>query len=228
MNYSLSTPLLDAQIAEIRLKIRLSMNGIVSEQMSQKGIVYKKNYGVSISRIKEIATSYQPNHDLAQRLWLLQIRETMILATLLEPLDKFTSQNAREWISQFNQIELVEQANMNLFCKLPFAYTLACEWIQSENIWTQTTGFILAARIADKLNIKEMKVVIQKAVDTSATTEYHLYKAVGLCLCRLCRINKDIATFILKEIESISLTNSIGQQYISTEVKQEILFLNNL
>ena len=121
MKYLLATPVLDAQIAEIKRKIMLSMNGIVSEQMTKSGISYKKNYGVTIPRIKEIAVGYPSNHDLAQRLWTLQIRETMIMATLLEPLDKFTSQNAREWISQFNQIEIVEQANMNLFCKLPFA-----------------------------------------------------------------------------------------------------------
>ena len=74
MKFYISTPGLDTKISEIRRKIRLSMNGIVSEQMAQKGISYKINYGVSIPRIKEIAKDYAPDHDLAQRLWMLQIR----------------------------------------------------------------------------------------------------------------------------------------------------------
>ena len=94
MKYTLVNPKLEAQITEIRRKIRLSMNGIVSGQMTEKGIHYKKNYGVSIPRIKEIASTYPPSHDLAQRLWNLQIRETMIMATLLEPAGSFQSQQA--------------------------------------------------------------------------------------------------------------------------------------
>lgn len=228
IKYVLTNPELDAQIAEIRRKIRLSMNGIVSEKMTQNGIVYKSNYGVAIPRIKEIAADYVSNHDLAQRLWMLQIRETMIMATLLQPLDKFTPLIAREWVEQFNQIEIIEQATMNLFCKLSFADSLCLEWIQSDNIWVQITGFILVARIIDKLNQAQIAVIIQKAFDVSTSDEFHLYKAVGLILSRLCRKNKETATSILKEIESFSQTTSVGQVYISAEVKQEIIFLDIL
>ena len=228
MKYSLVTPFLDAQLTEIRSKIRLSMNGIVSGLMAQNGIVYKINYGVSIPRIKEIALSYIPNHELAQRLWLPDIRETMILATLLEPTDQFTPEMAREWVSRFNQIEIVEQACMNLFSKLPFAGELCLEWVHSDKIWIQVTGFILATRIFGTLNHTEMIRIIKRGLDLSSTTELHLYKAIGLCLSRFCRKDKQMATYILKEIEAISQTSSISELYISTEVKQEILILNTL
>ena len=228
MKYCLTNPILDAQITEIRRKIMLSMNGIVSEQMTRSGIVYKKNYGVSIPRIKEIAANYDPNHDLAQGLWLLQIRETMIMATLLEPIENFTQKIAHEWISQFDQIEIVEQVNMNLFCKLSFADKLCLELIQSDKLWNQVTGFILAARIVGKLEPDQINIIVQKAFEVSGTADFHLYKAVGLCLSRFCRKDKETATSVLKVIESISNTSSVGQLYISTEVKQEILFLDIL
>jgi len=228
IKYALTNPELDVQIVEIRRKIRLSMNGVVSEKMAQNGIVYKINYGVAVPRIKEIAADYVSNHDLAQRLWMLQIRETMIMATVLQPLDKFTPLIAQEWVAQFNQIEIIEQTTMNLFSKLSFADSLCLDWIQYDNIWVQITGFILAARIIDKLNQAQITVIIQNALDASSSDEFRLYKAVGLCLSRLCRKDKDTATFILKEIESLSQTTSVGQVYISAEVKQEILFLNIL
>jgi len=229
MKFYIANPDLDAQIIEIKKTIRLSMNGIVSDQMTKSGIIYKKNYGVTIPRIREIALRYTPNHDLAQRLWALNIRETMIMATLLEPIDKFTPEIAQTWVLSFNQIEIIEQVNMNLFSKLPFAASLAMQWMQSDkSSWKQVTGFILAARIADKFNRDEIVTIIKVAGKLSDTNDLHLYKSIGLCMSRLCRKDKETATYILKEIESYSFDSSISRQYISNEVKQEILFLDIL
>ena len=228
MKYCLITPVLEAEIAEIRRKIMLSMNGITSEKMTQSGVIYKKNYGVAIPRIKEIASFYTPNSDLAQRLWIIGIRETMIIATLLQPVDRFTPEMANEWATSLQQLEMVEQICMNLLSKLPFANNLCLQWVDSGNVWKQITGFILAARVYDKLTTDEALQLIQKAMKLSTTTEFHLYKALSLCLCRLARKDKETATFISKEMESISDTNLIGQQYISSEVKQELLYLDIL
>ncbi len=228
MKYYIANTDLDLQIAEIRRKIRLSMNGIVSDQMFQNGIFYKKNYGVDIPRIKEITKSYIPNHDLAQRLWNLQIRETMIMATLLEPLEKFSEEMAQNWVKTFNQIEIVEQAGMNLFSKLPFATTLSIKWVNSPEIWIQISGYIVAARMVDTFNQVETTELVHRAIELSEINELHLYKAIALYLSRHCRRDKETATYILKEIEPFSQSSLISQQYIYNEVQQEILFLNIL
>jgi len=228
MKYILATPALDAQIAEIRIKIRLSMNGIVSDKMTQSGIHYKKNYGVSIPRIKEIASGYVPNHDLAERLWLLGIRETMIMATLLEPIDKLTPEMAQYWVSRLTQIEIVEHACMNMFCKLPFARSLCVEWVKSDQRWMQISGFVLAARVFLQLNSDEITVITRQVMEASITADFHLYKAMALCLCRFCRKDKETANNILTMIEPVSGTASAAQQFIYNEVKQEILFLDIL
>jgi len=228
MEYHIANPELDQQIKEIRAKIRLSMNGIVADKMTQNGISYKKNYGVDIPRIKEIAKLYAPKHDLAQRLWSLQVRETMIMATLLEPVDKFTEELAQQWVETFNQIEIVEQTCMNLFSKLSFAASLSLKWIQSDKPWVQISGFILAARIANRFNENEIVTITQQVSTLSDTNELHLYKAIALCLSRCARKDKHTATYILKEIDSFSNSSSTARRYIHNEVKQEILFLNIL
>jgi len=228
MNYFLVSPALDAQIAEIRIKIRLSMNGIVSEKMTQSGLDYKINYGVTIPRIKEIASLYLPNHDLAERLWLLEIRETMIMATLLDPIDKMTPQMVQIWVNRLTQIEIAEQACMNLFSKLPFAGSLCLEWVSSDQQWVQISGFMLAARVFKQIDPDQIRAITEKAREASETADFHLYKAIALCLSRFCRKDKETATNILKLVESISGTESTAQQFISNEVKQEILFLDIL
>ena len=228
MKYTLINPNLEALITEIKRKIRLSMNGIVSDHMTQNGILYKKNYGVTIPRIKEIVSGYTPNHDLAQRLWNLQIRETMIMATLLEPVEAFPPETAQNWVESFHHIEIIEQACMNLFCKLPYANTLCCKWVRSDNSWIQVTGFMLAARVVGLFNQNEITDISKEAIRISDTNNLHLYKAVGLCLSRFCRKDKETATYILKGITAVCRESSTAQQYILNEVKQEILFLNIL
>ena len=118
MKFFISNPVLDKEIVDIKRKITLSMNGVVSDKMRENGILYEKNYGVIVPRIKEIAGEYTANGDLAQRLWAMKYRETMIMATILQPIDEFQITDARLWLAEINQNELAEQIVMNLLVKM--------------------------------------------------------------------------------------------------------------
>ena len=61
---------LHQQLKDIKTRLRLSMNGAVSQSMREKGLVYKLNFGVELPRIKSIAADYGKDHALAQALWL--------------------------------------------------------------------------------------------------------------------------------------------------------------
>lgn len=228
MNFYISNKELDAQIAEIRRKIRLSMNGVVSEQMKISGISYKNNFGVSIPRLREIALEYKPNHDLCQRLWVLKIRETMILSTLLQPAEKFTPELAVERIKEIDQMEMVEQMCMNLLSKMPQAGELILMLIQSDSLWLQITGFMLTVRVYSRLNEAEIAAVISRAFELSDTKEFYLYKTIGLSLSRLCRRDTATAAFVVENIKIRFVSDSIAQNYIVNEVKLETDFLDNI
>jgi len=45
-------------IKEIKTQLRLSMNGVASQSMREKGLAYKINFGVELPRLKEIAKQY--------------------------------------------------------------------------------------------------------------------------------------------------------------------------
>ena len=66
------------------------MNGETSQQMTARGIKYRKNYGISIPHIKEIAKAYSFTPQECERLWMMEIRETMLLAAILMPEDELT------------------------------------------------------------------------------------------------------------------------------------------
>ena len=96
------------QLKDIKTQLRLSMNGVVSQSMREKGLNYKLNFGVELPRIKSIAAAYEKNHDLAQALWKEDIRECKILAGILQPVDTFFPEIADIWVENMPNIEIAE------------------------------------------------------------------------------------------------------------------------
>lgn len=228
MKYFIQNTDLDNKISDIRRKIRLSMNGVVADKMTKDGIIYKKNYGVDIPRIREIAKAYSQNKDLAHRLWALQIRETMIIATILQPVESFTEEMAEEWLVSINQTEIVEQTCMNLFSKLPYAAKLCMKWIESDDKWVRITSIILAARIWRQFDRENVEFLLAKSVELADTSDFHQYKAISLLMCRLCRQGKDVSSLIMNEIKHFENSEKPSLRYIFGEIYNEISFLNFL
>jgi 3-methyladenine DNA glycosylase AlkD len=201
------------------------MNGITADYMKNSGIIYKLNFGVSIPRIKEIAQGYKPNSDLADRLWVIGIRETMIMSTLIQPIEGFKIEKAMSRIDGTDKMELVEQLSMNLLAKLPYATTLCTQCINSPRLWTQITGFMLLLRIYQQFSKSELIQLIDKTFELADTNEFHLYKAIGLSLSRCCRKDASVATYILEKIKMKADKDSDALRYIANELKQETEFL---
>jgi 3-methyladenine DNA glycosylase AlkD len=201
------------------------MNGITADYMKNSGIIYKLNFGVSIPRIKEIAQGYKPNSDLADRLWVIGIRETMIMSTLIQPVEGFKIEKAMSRIDGTDKMELVEQLSMNLLAKLPYATTLCTQCINSPRLWTQITGFMLLLRIYQQFSKSELIQLIDKTFELTDTDEFHLYKAIGLSLSRCCRKDASVAAYILEKIKMKADKDSDALRYIANELKQETEFL---
>ena len=216
------------KVKEILQKLWLSRNGEVASQMRQYGMVYRKNLGVAITRIREIAFDYEPNEETAQQLWTLHGRETMLMAILLQPVNNFSWEMAQSWAQDCDNIETIEFACMHLFSKLPFVNELCCDWCASDKVQLQIMGFILSARNYQNFSDVDRNLIIEKAFENSTTDNFHLYKAISLALCRFCRNGKPIADFILEKMSNFLPQPTAGQQYIMEEVKSEMNFLELL
>lgn len=134
-------------IRDIRKRCRMAMNGVASASMRGYGLNYKLNFGVSIQKIKEIASRYESDKDLAETLWLDGTRELKILATLLYPIGQFSKETANEWVSQVPNQEIREQVCVNLFQVLDFSDQIALEWINEEDENVRATGYWLIVRL---------------------------------------------------------------------------------
>lgn len=134
-------------VREIKGKLRLFMNGVLSQSLREKGLKYRLIFGVELPRLKEIAAGYKQNHDLAQALWKEDIRECKILAAYLQPTDTFAPELADFWMESVHNTELADYLCLVLFRRLPYASQKAFQWMASDNRMETYTGFRLIAHL---------------------------------------------------------------------------------
>ena len=134
-------------VREIKGKLRLFMNGVLSQSLREKGLKYRLIFGVELPRLREIAAGYEPNHELAQALWKEDIRECKILAAYLQPIESFYPEIADIWMEQIHNSELADYICMALFRRLPYASQKAFQWIASNERMTVYTGFRLMGHL---------------------------------------------------------------------------------
>lgn len=226
MKFLLSDPLLDNQLKEIKKNIRLSMNGVAADHLQQNGLQYKQNLGVSITRLKEIASAYQQDFDLAQRLWLLGQRETMILATLLMPKDKIDLKTVDMWMESCSNIELAEQLSMNLFSKCDLVNDIVPVLLKSADVIHLSTAYLTIARAYLIISEENIQLAINKAIDLSSTDDFQLIRTIGVAMGRTCRLSKEQAGSVLSAFDYHSKQNpSQGLQSIIDSIQQEMIFL---
>lgn len=160
-------------VRQIRIDLRHSMNGVASKSMREKGLDYKFNWGVDIVRLREIASRYEADAELAESLWHEQTRELKILATLLYPLDAFDMEKAERWVREITVHEIREQACFNLFGRLSFADRLVENWTDSAEDEIRTTGYGLLCRLAlERRKILE-KAAFRRPLIDRASTDLH-------------------------------------------------------
>lgn len=187
MKFFVLNPELDDKIKRIKTKIRLSMDGVVAEKLTTMGVIYKKNYGVSLPRLQVLANEFGQNYDVALRLWNMRERETMILAILTMPLDKMNEALASEWMLDISNIELSEQMSMHLIPNLSFAKALCFKMMAHEKDWPKICAFQSLARMYATFSEQEVALVSQNVENLLETDNVYLQKSMARCLSRFSR-----------------------------------------
>lgn len=193
-------------IKALKSEFRLYMNGIASKTMRESGIGYKINFGIELPRLKELASQYSKNHELAQALWVENIRECKILATLLQPIESFSSQLADQWVESCPTQELVDVACLNLFQHLPYAPDKALLWILANNEQVKVFGYTLITRmimIHPNLYNDKLYKIINQAVTDAEQCELPIKKITAKLLKRLVEENQNSALYIGDKLQPL-------------------------
>ncbi len=211
-------------IQQIRKQLRLAMNGVVSSSMREKGMDYKMNFGVSVPKIKEIASQYQPNEELASLMWVQDVRELKIMATLLFPVDLFTLDVAERWVREIKHLEISEQLAANLLPKLSFAEELAARFITDEEEFVSVTGYLLFARLCSlgkSLQEVHVNLLLDEAYKVLNKGLSRKQRAASLALKRFGRQSAEQGTAVLNAIAEFKNSESPERTEIYNDIKFE-------
>jgi 3-methyladenine DNA glycosylase AlkD len=212
------------QLHEIKKKIRLKMNGITSDQMKEAGVSYAENFGVSFPELKQMAIGLQPNAVLAQALWHEKIRETMLLATFLHPVERFDENLVEEWLKDITTLELTENISRNLLCRLPFVGTKTTQWMCSDNYWICATGFFTAAFGIDTLTDDQKRQLLQAAKHHRFITEIPVYSAIALFTRKLGSESRETAQRVINELKTFENSSILAEKFVYEELRTDLIY----
>ena len=193
--------------------------------MARYGITPENTYGVSIPNLRKITKEIGISHKLAQQLWTTNIRETRILASMIDDLDMITEEQMENWANEFNYWEICDQCCMNLFEKTEFAYKKAVEWSSREKEFVKRAGFVLMARLAvsdkkaddDKFE-KFFPVIKREAADD----RNYVKKAVNWALRQIGKRSLNLNSKAINAAKEIQGMDSKSVKWIASDALREL------
>ena len=215
----------EMQHNDIVEKLKSLSNPKAVESMVKYGITPENAYGVSIPNLRKLAKEVGMNHKLAQQLWAANIRETRILASMIDDPKMVTEGQMERWVKAFDYWEICDQCCMNLFKKTGFAYQKAIEWSSNEEEFIKRAGFVLMACLAvsdkkaeDKLFEGFLPIIEREAGDNRNFVK----KAVNWALRQIGKRNPNLNKKAIETARKIQKMDSKSARWIASDAIREL------
>jgi len=201
-------PEIQEKLREIKRSFRPLMNGVTSQSMREKGVVYHLNWGVAYTDLRKMADEYGKDYHLAIELWKENIRECKILATMIMPSEEISPEVVEIWMEQTPSQEIAEMLAFNLIQYLDFAPMLAFKWISSTNELCQVAGYSVLARLFMKGEVPDDRGVnetIDQAMSAMHDSSMPVRHAAYTCLNRLSMVSESYQRIVNSAIRQSGL-----------------------
>lgn len=193
---------------ELLAQLRSEKNGEVSELMTEHGLGYALNYGVSTFVIRQIALQYAYDTALAELLYRQQVRELQIAAyTIAEPQD-VTVEQCGFWEQRIVNAEMAEQAS-RMFAASPQMSLFVRRWLKGDNSTLQYCAMLCLAKTPQPIEWQVVEDYVTTLHDTSANiirvlstllSEYHNEPHAAQIIDRLQASSQPLHQQIAQEI----------------------------
>ncbi len=195
------------------------------EGMARYGINTANAYGVSVTKLREIAREAGKDHAIARRLWESGIHEARILASLIDLPGMVTEAQMERWIQDFDSWDVCDQCCSNLFSRTPFAYSKAIEWSQREEEFVKRAGFVLMAALAvhnkamaDEEFMKFLPIIKNQSIDERNMVK----KAVNWALRQVGKRNVHLNEMAIQIAGGIKQMDSRSARWIASDAIREL------
>jgi 3-methyladenine DNA glycosylase AlkD len=204
------------------------------EGMAKYGITPEKTYGVSIPDLRKVAKEIGKDHELAQQLWELNIRETRILASMIDDPVLVTEKQMDNWVKEFDYWEICDQVCQNLFIYTKFAYQKAIGWSKKDEEFVKRAGFALFVKRAGFALMASLAFKDKKAKDEqfekffpiikreATDNRNFVKKAVNWALRQIGKRNLDLNRKAIETAREIQKIDSKSAKWIAQDAIKEL------
>ena len=210
---------------DILLKLKSLSNPKAVEGMRRYGITPEETFGVSIPNLRKIAREIGINHNLALKLWNINIRETRILASMIDDPKLVSEEQMEDWVKTFDYWEICDQVCQNLFAHTRFAYSKALEWSKRNEEFVKRAGFTIMARLAvgdKKKEDKEFEEFLKVIVDEVVDDRTYVKKAVNWALRQIGKRNLYLNKKAIETALKIKELDSKTARWIASDALREL------
>jgi hypothetical protein len=205
------------RVRKVKEMLRLSMDGSTAARLRHLG--YKLTFGVTYPRLRELTAEIEPDAELAESLWGLRQRETMLIATIIMPTECCTPEVADRWVSEAFNEEIAEYLSRNLLIRLDFAGNIVESLVDATEWQKMLIGYSLHSRLL--MNDRSVDTMIEqylsKSVDDVHNTDKRALSAIAFFLKQVARREQylDRVKSIIAQLKS---SESISAQWVAEEV----------
>ncbi|RZV45035.1 MAG: DNA alkylation repair protein, partial [Acidimicrobiales bacterium] len=109
------------------------------------GINVDRALGLSMPEIRGIAKQITKDHDLAEALWLTDLHDTRLIASMVDHPKWVTEDQMERWVVGFDSWDVCDQTCGELFDKTPFVTQKIHDWSARPEEFVKRAGFALIA-----------------------------------------------------------------------------------
>lgn len=130
--------------ARINIALYRQRNGAAVETMNRMSGDTSRNYGVSLTTIRQIASEYAPCQPLADMLYAGDVRDHRLAALYIADPASFDPDKTLRWMRDVRTAEVADCAAQALFCKIPDIISVASPLIEEEPLIGHTAVMTVA------------------------------------------------------------------------------------
>lgn len=205
------------RVRKVKEMLRLSMDGSTAARLRHLG--YKLTFGVTYPRLRELTAEIEPDAELAESLWGLRQRETMLIATIIMPTECCTPEVADRWVSEAFNEEIAEYLSRNLLIRLDFAGNIVESLVDATEWQKMLIGYSLHSRLL--MNDRSIDAMIErylsKSVDDVHNTDKRALSAIAFFLKQVAR-REQYLDRVKSIIAQLKTSESISAQWVAEEV----------
>lgn len=132
---------------------------LLKENKNERGIAHwekkprrLKSFGIGLTQLRKLAKKIGRDHDLSRQLWRSDVYDARVIGLLIDDPKQLSREQAEEQVEELEDglLRHVFATCDATLAKTPFAFDLACEWMECEDVNRRRCGYSLLYELSKK------------------------------------------------------------------------------